>query len=564
MMASRLYLLLAFSSSALCALPELLVVDLGLHTPQPLLPTKLAALTCAGLFNRLPGTPAYTMVIPEDESWLNDTHNGSFDVHVLPVNDFLQRCLQEPVSAGYIRYNWTAQAPAVPNLITLAGVLRAVPLEDSMLQALNTSADMAFDAATVWSGFGEYEATEWVFEQYGNQTTGLAKMNPGFDTHTHPLNPPLTGSPHLGFTDYIVKARIFNFFLAQSCLPGTKQHALMQRMLDNSPFWKKPAEVYGYDDSVDPGGSLPLFESETLCAKTHGLGLACTDDVNNLAFYSRTARVTSPVTQNPDPSPAAPFNASRTYITLVVGDGDNTAYIKTTRYQWFKQRVARCKQDPTYLGCFPLVWTISPHTLYLAPDWLGWYLEQSKLTGQDYFVLPPSGHLYAYPSLMQPEDMAQFVNDTERDCQLLNTSGSVAWELTGTWGKAMEDYFPKYAQRDITRGFFAVNVPFMLPVLAFPKGEFYRLLDSKTVVFKPHEWRGTTKEPYPFSEASSVPPSEMARQINAYPPGTVTNIYLTSDGGADLSTLYDLVPLLDGHVQVVNHNVLVEMARQRG
>ena len=34
----------------------------------------------------------------------------------------------------------------------------------------------------------------------------------------------------------------------------------------------------------------------------------------------------------------------------------------------------------------------------------------------DWFVLPPSGHLYAYPSLMSDADQAAFVAATEADC----------------------------------------------------------------------------------------------------------------------------------------------------
>ena len=33
-----------------------------------------------------------------------------------------------------------------------------------------------------------------MFDNYANQTTGLAKMNPGYtDMEKHPFNPPLTG-----------------------------------------------------------------------------------------------------------------------------------------------------------------------------------------------------------------------------------------------------------------------------------------------------------------------------------------------------------------------------------
>ena len=61
------------------------------------------------------------------------------------------------------------------------------------------------------------------------------------------------------------------------------------------------------------------------------------------------------------------------------------------------ERVQHCQEFENKKCDFPLSWSISPHLLYLAPDWLHWYYSQANVTGQDVFVLPPSGHLYAYP-----------------------------------------------------------------------------------------------------------------------------------------------------------------------
>ena len=44
---------------------------------------------------------------------------------------------------------------------------------------------------------------------------------------------------------------------------------------------------------------------------------------------------------------------------------------------------------------------------------------QAHKTRTDWFVLPPSGDLYAYPSLMEPSDQANFVQNTERDAELM-------------------------------------------------------------------------------------------------------------------------------------------------
>jgi hypothetical protein len=55
----------------------------------------------------------------------------------------------------------------------------------------------------------------------------------------------------------------------------------------------------------------------------------------------------------------------------------------------------------------------------------------------------------------------------------------------------------------------------------------------------------------------------MAAEINGYPPGTVSHLYCTTDGGFTLPMLFELVTLLQEHVEVVSANQLVDLARQR-
>lgn len=83
------------------------------------------------------------------------------------------------------------------------------------------------------------------------------------------------------------------------------------------------------------------------------------------------------------------------------------------------------------------------------------------------------------------------------------------------------------------------------------------MLGGKTVLFRPREWRGTTGR-----DANQKTEEAMAQEINTYPLGTVTYIYLTSDGGANLDTYYNLVPLLEEHVQIVNARAVADLAVQ--
>ena len=228
-----------------------------------------------------------------------------------PVATFLEACLGS-VARGYILFNCTAQQLLLPNIIALAGVLDAVPLESPPM----TPSTLRLDARAALAGFSSLDATQWVYDRFVNQTTSMAKLNPGFDVHgPHKLNPPLTKPPHVKLTDYIVKERLFSFWLEDGCIPLTEEHALMTTMVAHNP-WPQPIVVYGYDDTLALAGDL--FEAETDCVAQHNLGQVASL-VNNLAFWSTTPAITTPVRQVPEvtapttarPSPARYLPARR-------------------------------------------------------------------------------------------------------------------------------------------------------------------------------------------------------------------------------------------------------------
>ena len=77
------------------------------------------------------------------------------------------------------------------------------------------------------------------------------------------------------------------------------------------------------------------------------------------------------------------------------------------------------------------------------------------------------------------------------------------------------------------------------PGLPFIGDKFYKTVSSKTqqsgnksVVFRPNEWRGTSG-----SDHQNLNVTAMAHEINTYPAGTVSAIYITSDGGVSVVTV---------------------------
>ena len=108
-------------------------------------------------------------------------------------------------------------------------------------------------------------------------------------------------------------------------------------------------------------------------------------------------------------------------------------------------------------------------------------------------------------------------------------------------------------------------MPYLLPVLNFSRDEEYKLLGSgdadedRVVLFKPHEWRGGNGRG-PFEQTAT----RMADALNALPKGSVRAIYTTSDGGLNLTLVYEMVKQLASHVRVVDTETLTAMALQRG
>jgi len=288
------------------------------------------------------------------------------------------------------------------------------------------------------------------------------------------------------------------------------------------------------------------------------MGQIASEGTMNLAYFSRKPRIdaSSPLLQNAE-APHSRHNRSKVYVAFIMGDGDNLNYMKNARKNWMQERVARCAADPA--GCFPLVWTSSPQLLHLAPDWARWFYNASLQTGRDYFVLPPSGDLYSYPSLMSTDAQANFVTNTENDCKAMNTSGVVSWEFMFTWKNAIENFYPLYAKNGIVRGLIPVNVPYMVPVVNFKPWQNYKIFDKTTVLFRPHEWRGAGTSEF-NKQLKTDTAQEMAAEINNFTKGSASAIYMTSDGGLDFDLMYEMVQYLDEHVEIVSHNTLVDMA----
>ena len=187
--------------------------------------------------------------------------------------------------------SWDGNArQTLPQVISLAGVLDAVVLDDSVLSP--EGATLLRDMATEWMDWSELSATQHMIENYASQTTGMSKTDPGWNTSdvSQITNAKFTHGAAIFIFDFVVKQELFNFFLLLGCVPLMAEHTLTETMAANNP-WPKPVTVYDYDNTVSLAGSI--YKAETKCTSTHNWGQVASDTACNMAFYSRLSAAVS-------------------------------------------------------------------------------------------------------------------------------------------------------------------------------------------------------------------------------------------------------------------------------
>ncbi len=515
---------------------------------------QLAVQACAGLFNRKLGGSIYIKMEAHDEQWLSELNLEPKDT--VSAADFLNTCLTEFPTC--VRYDYAEQQILLPNILTVASVLEAIPLDKNQTVDCPT---VAFDATVEFKEKNtRYLATKYVFENYADQTTGLAMLNPGYNTHSDNVeDPELNRDMPSAMVDFVFSEELFVHFLVNGCRDGEEEKELLDDIV-NAGNWATPVGVYGYNNSWMVMGGY-VYEAQTRCLDSRNMG-AIPTETGNLSFFStRRAPITNPNELLQNKLEDIEYDANKTYVAFVIGDGDNIRYIMTTRSAWLSHRLADCEKEEN--SCAPITWSISPHLTSIAPDVLEWYYKSSHQTGKDYFTLPPSGHLYAYPASLSEKDQDRFVSATEEDARILGINGTVHWDWAGTWDDAEEHFLPKYAKTDGTiRGLFPVNVPYMLPTFPWwPTEDFYKILTGKdggkSVIFRPREWRGIDNDEDEFFHS----PQKMAEELGGYPKGTVTWVYMTSDGGLNLENSFmEMVKILPAHVELVSADTAAKLA----
>jgi hypothetical protein len=532
------------------------------------LPEQLTVHACAGLYNRREGGSIFVQTdadvpqaaidgaVTRDEQWLEPL--GLAPAGTIEAAEFIGECVA--AFGGCLRYSYETQHEILPSILTVAAARGIPPLAD---ESPTRCTEPAFDATEVFADkTTQLLSTQYVFENHLYDTTGLAMLNPGYDRFAaDPSEPALIDDMQVALVDLVFSRRLFVVFLINGCIDRHPEEALLSRIVNESG-WPTPLGVYGYNDSWLAGGYV--YEAQTRCLPSANMGAIPTRTTNLSFFDTRRPAITRPDELARNAPQAVSYDPSRTYVAFVIGDGDNIRYIMSTRRDWLDQRLARCRgAEP---ACPPLTWTMSPHLPDLAPDVLRWYFEAAASTGSDYFMLPPSGYQYAYPGMMPDAEQATFAAATERSAALLGTHSVIHWEWFQNWRTSINGFLPRYAREGgQIQGIFPVNVPYLLEAFPWwPAERKYQILTGddggRAVLFRSQSWRGIDDR-----DDFHPSPARMAERLGALPRGTVTWVYMTSDGGLNLENSYGaLLDLLPEHVELVSTDAAAQLALEAG
>ena len=105
---------------------------------------------------------------------------------------------------------------------------------------------------------------------------GHVETDPAWDTSdvSQITDAKFTHDATMFLFDFVVKQKLFNFFLLLGCEPLMAEHTLTETMAANKP-WPKPVTVCGFDNTVSLAGSI--YEAETKCTSMHNWGQVADD-----------------------------------------------------------------------------------------------------------------------------------------------------------------------------------------------------------------------------------------------------------------------------------------------
>ncbi len=208
--------------------------------------------------------------------------------------------------------------------------------------------------------------------------------------------------------DYLIATRTFVFYLPQGILASPFETAATRRILHAAP---RGIPIIGWFDTP----TLTEENAFVQMASAEGKFVVGVQDLPNLSVLTAIGR-NATHRQRAPPSPSATALGDKTYVVLAVSDGDNVDFVEDRMRDLWSEPVR---------GTLPIVWSLNPLLVDLAPPILDRYYDSASPL--DRFIAAPSGAGYMYPDYASREDLSSYVALSKR--YLTAADMDVVWLL---------------------------------------------------------------------------------------------------------------------------------------
>ncbi|WP_373687924.1 GxGYxYP domain-containing protein [Clostridium estertheticum] len=325
--------------------------------------------TLQGLVNKQSSIQIYTLSSsqPDYQTWLDNLK----EEYGIPYENVLNPChlldVFKDYINGYVLYNnKTLKDPSINNACSLASLNNCIAIDEVIQDKTRIY------GITKIIGDCRNTTESWAFDNLWN--SGL----------NHSIVIQLSPDKSCALRDYGIMSKSLIFY--EDKIDVTTLRDKIFSALDK--------------DSTCLGWGPDEFINVSTTSK-YGVSMVAADWSYNLTVLSsfpslpmdQKSLVTVPIKENVH------------HVTFIMSDGDNQQWDLGTNYgshKWY---------GSPYKGKFNLGWSLSPSLYYLAPTVFKLYYESaSHGSTNDYFIVPPSGNGYMYPSKFDKKSLTIYIN----------------------------------------------------------------------------------------------------------------------------------------------------------
>ena len=328
--------------------------------------------------------------------------------------------------------------------------------------------------------------------------------------------------------DAIVMWRLPMLWMDDMCRNSTQNAALRFVIEGSGHFDASPIVQYlGWFNHT----RLPNVELVCQCTQQKRLVTIASDWAENLSFLASVPPPAAPkrYVQPDDAVGVSSYSRERTYVAVVVSDGDNLAQDWSNLRPALERRLALRSR-------VPVSWTVSNRWLDFGWPVLEWFYGAiARSGGHDSLLMGPSGFGYVFPgAIVDERDRATFARRTIAAAEALDMQAYVHWDVDHSHDRSTAAV--RMYNHSAIRGVFMLGSDPIDDVVG----------DVVVINHPPIPWG--------FTNASAA-----AATLNQLPKGSITYVYANMK--ADPALVDELAAALEPHVMLLGHRTLIRVAR---